>query len=42
MITIYAQSFMTAARTGGVRIKDAPPPRPAPMRRRWLLLRRRG
>jgi len=42
MITIYAQSFMTATRTGCVRMKDAAPAKPATGRRRWLPLGRWG
>ncbi|WP_165978951.1 hypothetical protein [Antarcticimicrobium luteum] len=36
MITIYAQSFMTATRTGCVRMRGVPPAKPAGQRRRWL------
>lgn len=36
MLNIYAQSFMTATRTGCVRMKDAPAAKPARQRRRWL------
>lgn len=36
MINIYAQSFMTATRTGCVRMKDAPAARQHGKRRRWL------
>lgn len=36
MIDIYAQSFMTATRTGCVRMKDAAPLAAADKRRRWL------
>lgn len=36
MIKIYAQSFMTATRTGGVPMRDVPPAKPAARRRRWL------
>ena len=42
MITIYAQSFMTATRTGDVRMKGARPDEPAMGRRRWLPLGRWG
>lgn len=38
MINVYAQSFMTATRTGCVRMKDTPPAKPATPRRRWLPL----
>ena len=33
MLGIYAQSFMTATRTGTVRVKDVPPAKPR--RARW-------
>ena len=36
MLNIYARSFMTATRTGCVRMRDVPPARPAGRRRRWL------
>ena len=36
MITIYAQSFMTATRTGGIRQKDTAVTSPATGRRRWF------
>ena len=42
MISIYAKSFMTATRTGCVRMKDAAPVQPAAEPRRWLPLGRWG
>ena len=42
MLTIYAQSFMTATRTGCVRMRDAAPVKPAAEPRRWRPLGRWG
>lgn len=36
MINIYARSFMTATRTGCVRMTDVPPAQTPRNRRRWL------
>lgn len=36
MISIYAQSFMTATRTGCIRMSDAPPAKEVRAKRRWL------